>query len=213
MRASWSTGGHGDGHGTRRNLGDSNIHIIVNTSVRSLPGSWDVPHDDLVLLHGPLLVVAVRAGGVGDGDQVSGGVDVAVLALNVSALPGLLLGEVGLELIVTDLVAEVVGGVGVELPVVLGLLLGGQSGVDHSDRGRGLIPVEARAGGEAGGGGESVGDCLADEGLELGGNSADHLVRADLWSGLGEAHHHQQLHWSRSQHCVTRTEIFQLTPG
>ena len=147
--------------------------------------TWDVFRAELhsVLLHLPVLVVAVRAGGVGDGDQGSGGVDVVVLALHVGPVPALLVGDVGLGLVISHLVAVLVRGVGVQLGVVLSLLLLGEPAAGgHGVAGD--IPggsSEAGGGSEAGHGGgggaeagEGLGHGVADEWLELGGDGPHH---------------------------------------
>ena len=149
--------------------------------------TWDVLGAELhsVLLHLPLLVVAVRAGGVGDGDQGSGGVDVVVLALHVGPVSALLMGDVGLGLVISHLVSVLVCSVGVQLGMVLPLLLlgepaaGGHGVAGHipggsSEAGGGS---EAGHGGGGGGGaeaGEGLGHGLADERLELGGDGPHH---------------------------------------
>ena len=140
--------------------------------------TWDVLGAELhsVLLHLPLLVVAVRAGGVGDGDQGSGGVDVVVLALHVGPVPALLMGDVGLGLVISHLVAVLVCSVGVQLGMVLPLLLLGEPAAG----GHGVAGHIPGGSSEAGGGGgraeagEGLGHGVADERLELGGDGPHH---------------------------------------
>merc|ERR1719220_1747369 len=160
---------------------------VVHSGQGTGPGPGDVPHHHEALLHVPLLVVSIRPGGVGDGHQGSGGVDVAVGSLDVVAVPGLVLVQVGLGLLVGHLVAVLVGGRGCGLLSV--------DGRSHRDAGR--FDGRTRESG-GGGGGERIRHSLGYEGLELGGDGADHLVGADLWSGLGETNHHQQ----HQSHCV-----------
>ena len=104
-RLGGGTADHGGGGGLDAG---GNHGSVVHSGQGTSPGSGDVPHHHEPFLHVPLLIVSIGTSGVGDGHQGSGGVHVAVGSLDVLTVPGFVLVQVGLGLLVGHLVLEVV---------------------------------------------------------------------------------------------------------
>jgi len=101
---------------------------VVNSSKRSGPWSWDVSHLNSSLLDISGLCVSLRSSLVGDSDKSSSAVNIVVFSLDISSIPGLLMGHVGLGLIIGNLVSILISSILRELSVVLKLLLLGEPG-------------------------------------------------------------------------------------
>merc|ERR1712227_266557 len=90
--------------------------------------TWDVSHLNSSLLDISGLCVSLRTSLVGDSDKGSSAVNIVVFSLDISSIPGLLMGHVGLGLIIGNLISILISSILRELSVVLKLLLLGEPG-------------------------------------------------------------------------------------
>jgi len=122
IRADWSTAGAAlAGAGLGAGLGAGVLTAAVTT------------HSSL--LHCSILIVAIRSCSVGDSDQSSGGVNIAVLTLHILPLPALLVSHEGGCIRIIDLVVVVVLSIGRQFPVVFQFLILSQSSSSSCSRG------------------------------------------------------------------------------
>merc|ERR1719474_1497761 len=96
---------------------------IVNTCKRSSPWSRDISHFNCSLLDISGLSVTLRSSLVSDCDKSTSAVNIVIFSLDISSIPGLLMGHVGLGLVIGNLVSIFIGSIGGEFSVVFKLLL------------------------------------------------------------------------------------------
>merc|ERR1711983_719406 len=96
---------------------------------RSSPWAGDVLRtiSDSSGSHLSVLLVSISISSIGNGDKISIGINIVVLALNILAISRFLMGHIGLLLIISNFVSIVISSIGRQLSVVLKLLLLTQS--------------------------------------------------------------------------------------